>query len=104
MNELASHDNEYPPQVDLREMFNKHPVPVIAPGTVDPASMAGDEATKQALAVVDALNSTLVAEDAKSLEDLQRSRCGCCGPPRGQKAQRNRESHPTRRGSAVHSS
>lgn len=70
MNELASHDNEYPPQVDLREMFNEHPVPIIAPGTVNPASMAGDEATKQALVGVDALNEALVAEDVKSLEDL----------------------------------
>ncbi|KAK1783184.1 hypothetical protein QBC45DRAFT_389074 [Copromyces sp. CBS 386.78] len=70
VNEVASHDNEYPPQVDLREMFDQQPVPIIAPGTVDPASMAGDEATKQALVVGDALNAALVTEDAKSLEDL----------------------------------
>lgn len=70
MNEVEVHDNDYPPQVDLREMFDQQPVPIIAPGTVDPASMVGDEATKQAIAVVDALNAALVAEDAKSLEDL----------------------------------
>ncbi|KAK3400184.1 hypothetical protein B0T20DRAFT_391713 [Sordaria brevicollis] len=70
VNELTSHENEYPPQVDLREMFKKHPVPIIAPGTVDPASMAGDEATQQALAVVNAMNEALVAEDARSLEGL----------------------------------
>ena len=51
-------------------MFDKQPVPIIAPGTVDPTSMAGDEATKAALAVVDALNAGLVSGDAKLLEDL----------------------------------
>lgn len=70
VNKLAPHDHEYLPQVDLREMFEKQPLPIIAPGTVDSASMVGDEATEKALAVVDALNAALVAEDAKSLESL----------------------------------
>ncbi|KAH7631217.1 hypothetical protein B0T09DRAFT_339383 [Sordaria sp. MPI-SDFR-AT-0083] len=70
VNKLAPHDHEYLPQIDLREMFEKQPLPIIAPGTVDSASMVGDEATEKALAVVDALNAALVAEDAKSLESL----------------------------------
>lgn len=51
-------------------MFAQQPLPVIAPGTVDADLMSGDEATKQAQAVVDALNAAVAADDAKALEGL----------------------------------
>lgn len=49
-------------------MLAQHPLPVIPPGTVDPASMAGDEPTKQALAVLKTFNAALAADHADALE------------------------------------
>ncbi|KAF9641523.1 putative flavin-containing monooxygenase protein [Lasiodiplodia theobromae] len=62
--------DELPAAADLRHMFAQQPLPVIAPGTVDADLMSGDEATKQAQAVVDALNAAVAADDAKALEGL----------------------------------
>ncbi|GAB1319243.1 Flavoprotein involved in K+ transport [Madurella fahalii] len=59
---------EHPPAVDLRGMMAKLPLPVIPEGTVDPASMAGHEPTKQALAILDKLNAALAANDVELLE------------------------------------
>lgn len=62
------HDQETPPAADLRKMMSQHPLPVIPPGTVDPASMGGEEPTKQALTVLKTLNAALAADDVKLLE------------------------------------
>ncbi|GKZ49685.1 hypothetical protein AbraIFM66951_002256 [Aspergillus brasiliensis] len=61
--------DEYPRRGDLREMMNQHPVPTLPPGLIDPASMASDEATTQARAVLESLNTALVTGDVKTLED-----------------------------------
>lgn len=66
--DIPSLKEEYPPQVDLREMMAQNPLPVIAPGTINPDSMAGEEPTKQALTVLRAFNNALAADDAKALE------------------------------------
>jgi hypothetical protein len=43
-------------------------LPIVAPGTVDPASMTGaDNVASQASAVLDALNAALAADDAEKL-------------------------------------
>ena len=49
-------------------MMAENPVPSIAPGTVDPDSMAGDEPTKQARAVLDRLSAALAADNVEMLE------------------------------------
>lgn len=59
---------EYPPRADLLKMMAQQPLPVIAPGTVDAASLADDEPTKQALAVLEAFNAALAADDDEALE------------------------------------
>lgn len=59
---------EYPPKADLRKLMSQHPLPVIAPGTVDGGFMSGDEATKQTLAVIKTYNAALTADDAEMLE------------------------------------
>lgn len=46
----------------------QNPVPIIDSRTVDPASLAGEGTTKQALAVLSKLNASLAANDAKALE------------------------------------
>ncbi|ORY70999.1 uncharacterized protein BCR38DRAFT_2169 [Pseudomassariella vexata] len=66
MDTASSHD-EYPPKANLRQKLKQHPLPVIDPGTVDPASMEGDEATKQVSAVLNELNAALEASDAERL-------------------------------------
>lgn len=50
-------------------MLVEQPVPVMAAGAVDRAAMAGEEPAKQAQAVLDRLNSSLAAGDARALED-----------------------------------
>lgn len=59
---------EYPPRADLRAMMDESPLPTLAPGLVDPESMAGDAATKQANAVLSRLNAALANRDAAALE------------------------------------
>lgn len=65
---MALFRDESPPKVDLRKMMDEHPVPSISPGTLDPASMAGDEPTKQACSVLDRLNAALAADNAEMLD------------------------------------
>lgn len=60
--------DEYPPKADLRELCSQHPLPIIAPGTVDPASLSGDEPTRIALAALKTFNDALAAGDAEKLE------------------------------------
>jgi hypothetical protein len=64
---MSSHD-EFPPRVDLLEMMAQQPIPQLAPGMIDPDSMAGDAPTKQAQVVLDSLNAALAANDARALE------------------------------------
>ncbi|KAJ5737022.1 monooxygenase [Penicillium malachiteum] len=49
-------------------MMAQRPLPKLAPGLVDPASMAGDQATIQACAVLDQLNAAITNGDFKALE------------------------------------
>lgn len=50
-------------------MLDQQPLPVITPGTVDVNSMAGNEPTKQATAVLNAFNAALTADNTAALED-----------------------------------
>ncbi|SPQ20207.1 8d3dd454-908f-4782-82a0-0615c944ffe8 [Thermothielavioides terrestris] len=52
---------QYPMAADLRKMARTHPLPMVPPGTVDLSAMAGDQATKQARTVLDALLAALTA-------------------------------------------
>lgn len=63
-----SHD-EFPPRVDLLKLMTQDPLPLLAPGMIDPGSMAGDEPTKQAQVVLDNLNSALARNDVEALKD-----------------------------------
>ena len=65
--ELDNH-SEDSPKGDLRKMMSQHPLPVIAPGTVDPASMDGEKPTEQALAMLKTLNAALAVEEPHMLE------------------------------------
>ena len=59
--------SEYPPKADLRKSMSQNPLPSIAPGIVDPVSMAGDEPSKQACSTLNTLNLALASEDAEAL-------------------------------------
>ncbi|KAJ5783346.1 uncharacterized protein N7518_009023 [Penicillium psychrosexuale] len=63
-----SHD-EFPPRVDLLKLMAQNPLPLLAPGMVDPASMADYEPTKQAQLVLENLNTALARNDAGALKD-----------------------------------
>lgn len=58
------HD-ENPPKGDLRQMMAQRPLPEV---TIDSGSMAGDEPTKQASAVLNNFKTALTSRDAQSLE------------------------------------
>ena len=62
-------NNEHPPRGDLRKMMDQQPLPTLAPGLIDPASMTVDEATNKAFAVLDIFNTALTAGDAETLEN-----------------------------------
>ncbi|KOC15292.1 putative monooxygenase [Aspergillus flavus AF70] len=64
----SSLHDEYPQRADLRQMMGQRPLPTIPAGTIDPASMAGDEPVKQARAVLDRLSAALAVDDAIALE------------------------------------
>ncbi|KAJ5722321.1 hypothetical protein N7488_000356 [Penicillium malachiteum] len=49
-------------------MMAQQPLPKLAPGLVDPASMAGDQATIQARAVLEKLSAAIANGDFKALE------------------------------------
>lgn len=59
---------EWPPKADLRKDVSR-PLPIVAPGTVDPASMSGDIPTLQAKKVIEAFNCALASNDAEALAD-----------------------------------
>ena len=61
---------EHPAKGDLRKMMSENPVPTIAPGTVDPATMEKGEPTKQALDVLSCLNTAIANNDSGRLESL----------------------------------
>lgn len=48
-------------------MQERQPLPFIAPGTVDLASMSGNEPTKQALDLLSTINTALSTDDADKL-------------------------------------
>lgn len=60
--------DEYPPKAKLRELVAQAPLPVIAPGTVNPASISSSDSFEAALVVLNELNAALAAEDAKKLK------------------------------------
>jgi hypothetical protein len=53
---------------DLRKMMSQNPIPTIAPGTVNPASMSNGEPTRQANSVLAKLNAAISSKDAEKLE------------------------------------
>jgi hypothetical protein len=48
-------------------MMNKNPLPMLPPGLIDPATMVGDAATKQAQSVMSTFNSAIAANDYEML-------------------------------------
>ncbi|RAK95363.1 monooxygenase [Aspergillus ibericus CBS 121593] len=65
---MATTSTEQPPRADLREMMNRHPLPTLTPGLIDPSSMAGDEASTQARATLTRLNTALATDDGETLQ------------------------------------
>jgi hypothetical protein len=61
--------NEFPARVNLLEMLAQQPLPLLTPGLIDPASMAGDEPTKQAQIVLDRLNAAIAGNNTEAIED-----------------------------------
>lgn len=61
--------DEFPPRIDLLKLMAQNPLPLLAPGMVDPVSMADYEPTKQTQLVLDNLNTALARNDAGALED-----------------------------------
>jgi hypothetical protein len=64
-----SFHGEFPPRIDLLEILAQQPLPQLALDMIDPASMTGDEPTKQAQIALDDLNAALAANDSRSLEN-----------------------------------
>ncbi|KAB8231633.1 uncharacterized protein BDW43DRAFT_320665 [Aspergillus alliaceus] len=64
----SSLDDEFPPRADLRQMMAQQPLPTIPSSMIDPTSMASDEATKQARAVLKRLSAALADDDANALQ------------------------------------
>ncbi|KAJ5371215.1 uncharacterized protein N7496_007307 [Penicillium cataractarum] len=59
--------DEFPLRGDLRRMMDQNPLPMLTPGLVDPAIMAGDAATKEAQLVLNTVNTALAVDDGESL-------------------------------------
>ncbi len=66
-NTISQHP-EYPTAVDLRRTLQRRPLPVVAPGTVDPTSISDEASTREARIVLDTLNAALAANDVKAIE------------------------------------
>lgn len=64
----TSFKDEYPPRAELRQLAALAPLPVIAPGTLDPASTDSSEILKAATGVLNELNAALAAEDTEKLK------------------------------------
>lgn len=58
---------EYPPRADLRKMMADEPLPAVAPGTIDEASMTGEQPTQEARVVLDRFNAALLSNDGRAL-------------------------------------
>lgn len=61
--------DEYPRRADLRGMMDAQPLPSLTPGLLDPTSMAGDEATNKANAVLERFNAALASANAEDLSN-----------------------------------
>ncbi|CDM36621.1 hypothetical protein DTO006G1_1649 [Penicillium roqueforti] len=68
-NNMSLSRDEFPPRIDLLKLMAQNPLPLLAPGMVDPVSMADYEPTKQTQLVLDNLNTALARNDAGALED-----------------------------------
>ncbi|OKP13368.1 hypothetical protein PENSUB_970 [Penicillium subrubescens] len=66
-NDASPSKDGYPPRGDLREMMDQNSLPMLAPGLIDPASMTGDAATKQAQLVLSTFNSAAAANNYELL-------------------------------------
>ncbi|ROW18112.1 hypothetical protein VPNG_00180 [Cytospora leucostoma] len=64
---MASLLEDFPPEGELLKMQEQYPLPNIAPGTVDPAGLSEEEATKQALAALSTFNAALESDNAEGL-------------------------------------
>lgn len=65
---VTSSKDEYPPKAELRQLAALTPLPVIAPGTLDPASTDDSETLGAALGVLSELNAALASEDVERLK------------------------------------
>lgn len=61
---------EYPQRTSLFELMKQNPLPFIPPGTIHAAEMTPDATMTHAIAVVDAFNAAIGAEDEKALAAL----------------------------------
>lgn len=59
---------EWPPKAELHQLVARAPLPVIATGTVDPASISSTEALEATTVVLKELNAALEAEDVDKLK------------------------------------
>ncbi|PYI07335.1 putative flavo protein [Aspergillus sclerotiicarbonarius CBS 121057] len=66
----GSVEGEFPPKADIRSMMARHPLPTIAPGTIDLVTMAGEEPTSRVHLVLDRFNAALASKDVKALGGL----------------------------------
>lgn len=64
----TSSKDEYPPRAELRQLAAQAPLPVIAPGTLDPASTDGAEILRATQGVLSDLNAALATDDAEKLK------------------------------------
>ncbi|KAL2878300.1 hypothetical protein SGCOL_006269 [Colletotrichum sp. CLE4] len=66
---MTASGDEYPLKADIRKMMAKTPLPVIAEGTIDRASMDRDTPTKIASGLIERFTSALKASNVAALED-----------------------------------
>ncbi|KAK1658747.1 hypothetical protein BDP55DRAFT_564527 [Colletotrichum godetiae] len=66
---MTASGDEYPLKADIRKMMAETPLPVIAEGTIDRASMERDTPTKIASGLIERFTSALKASNVAALED-----------------------------------
>lgn len=71
--EAPTNGHRSPAKADLRQMQARLPLPSVAPGTIDHASMTDEAAAAQARQVLQAMNKALAARDVEAL-------AGCFSP------------------------
>lgn len=64
----VSSKDEYPPKAQLRQLVAQAPLPVLAPGTVDPASTGDSEPLETATLLLEEFNAALAADDVEKLK------------------------------------